>query len=187
MLPPPLNLQAWIEEHRHLLKPPVGNKCVYDGDFIVMIVGGPNARTDYHFEDGPEFFYQLEGEMVLRIQEMDDAGRGAVRDIPIRAGEMFYLPPRVPHSPQRMPDSVGLVIERKRLAQENDALMWFCIHCNHKLYEESFHLVDIEQDFFRVFERFYRDDALRTCSACGTVNPRPTRYEMDAQTQADIT
>ena len=182
MLSNPLNLQAWIEEHRHLLKPPVGNKCIVDGDYIVMIVGGPNARTDYHFEDGPEWFYQLEGEMVLRIQE-----DGSARDIPIKAGEMFYLPPHVPHSPQRMPGSIGLVIERKRLAQEDDALMWFCISCNHKLYEEFFHLVDIEQDFFRVFERFYRDDALRTCKQCSTLNPRPTRYEMDAQSQADIT
>lgn len=180
-LPGPINLQAWIDEHRHLLKPPVGNKCIVDDDYIVMIVGGPNARTDYHFEDGPEWFFQLEGEMVLRIQE-----DGAARDIPIRAGETFYLPPRVPHSPQRMPGSVGLVIERKRLPHEDDALMWFCVSCNHKLYEESFHLVDIEQDFFRVFERFYRDDHLRTCTACGTLNPRPKRYEMQG-TQADIT
>ena len=182
MLPNPINLQAWIDEHRHLLKPPVGNKCIVEGDYILMNVGGPNARTDYHYEDGPEWFYQIEGEMVLRIQE-----DGKARDVPIRAGEMFYLPPHVPHSPQRMPASIGLVIERKRLPHEDDALMWFCVNCNHRLYEEFFHLVDIEQDFFRVFERFYRDDALRTCTQCGTLNPRPTRYEMDAQSQADIT
>ena len=187
MLPAPINLQAWIDEHRHLLKPPVGNKCIVDGDYIVMIVGGPNARTDYHFEDGPEFFYQLEGEMVLRIQDDLGGTRCQVRDIPIKAGEMFYLPPRIPHSPQRMPGSIGLVIERKRLPHEDDALMWFCTSCNHKLYEEFFHLVDIEQDFFRVFEAFYRSDLLRTCAQCDTVNPRPTRYEMDAQSQADIT
>ena len=174
MLPAPIDLQAWIAGHRHLLQPPVGNKCIYDGDYIVMIVGGPNTRTDYHFEEGPEFFYQLEGEMVLRIQE-----DGAPRDIRIGAGEIFYLPPRIPH--------VGLVIERRRLAHEDDALMWFCVNCNHQVYVETFHLVDIEQDFFRVFERFYRDDALRTCAKCGTLNPRPTRYELDADSQADIT
>ena len=182
MLPNPINLQGWIDEHRHLLKPPVGNKCIVDGDYIVMVVGGPNSRTDYHFEDGPEWFYQIEGEMVLRIQE-----NGAPRDIPIKAGEMFYLPPHVPHSPQRMSGSIGLVIERKRLPHEDDALMWFCVVCNHKLYAESFHLVDIEQDFFRVFERFYRDEALRTCTQCGTLNPRPTHFDLDAQSQADIT
>ena len=181
-LPGPVDLQGWIEENRHLLKPPVGNKTIVQEDFIVMVVGGPNTRTDYHFEEGPEWFYQLEGEMVLRIQE-----DGAARDIPIRAGETFYLPPRVPHSPQRMPGSIGLVMERKRLAHEDDALMWFCINCNHKVYEEFFHLTDIEKDFFVVFERFYRDDALRTCKQCGTLNPRPSRYEMNADSQADIT
>jgi len=187
MLAAPLNLNAWIDEHRHLLKPPVGNKCIYDGDFIVMIVGGPNARTDYHFEDGPEWFYQLEGEMVLRLQEDDGSGRLVARDIPIRAGETFLLPPRTPHSPQRMENSVGLVIERKRLPHEDDGLMWFCERCNAKVYEEFFHLHDIEQDFFRVFERFYRDDALRTCKACGHLNPRPSRYELQADSEADIT
>ena len=182
MLPNPLNLQAWIEEHRHLLKPPVGNKVIYAGDFVVMVVGGPNARTDYHCDEGPEWFYQLEGEMVLRIQE-----DGAPRDIPLRAGEIFLLPPRVPHSPQRMPGSFGLVIERKRLPHEDDGLLWFCERCNHKVYEEYFHLNDIEQDFFRVFEAFYRNDDLRTCKQCGTLNPRPTRYEVQADSRADIT
>ncbi|WP_440223192.1 3-hydroxyanthranilate 3,4-dioxygenase [Dokdonella sp. MW10] len=172
MLPPPFNFQRWIDEHRHLLKPPVGNKCMVDGDFIVMIVGGPNARTDYHWDEGPEFFHQIEGEMVLRIQE-----DGGVRDVPIRAGEVFYLPPRVPHSPQRGPDSIGLVIERKRLAHEKDGLMWFCDHCNTKLYEEFFVLHDIEKDFPAVFDRFYRSREARTCKDCGHLNPAPARYD----------
>jgi len=177
-LPAPLNLQSWIEEHRHLLKPPVGNKCVYDGDFIVMVVGGPNQRTDYHWDEGPEWFYQLEGEMVLRIQEDDGSGTLAVRDIPIRAGETFLLPPRTPHSPQRMPDSVGLVIERRRLAHEKDGLQWYCERCNAKVYEEYFHLHDIEQDFPPVFDRFYSSRERRTCTACGHLNPAPSRYTM---------
>ncbi|MBN8726184.1 MAG: 3-hydroxyanthranilate 3,4-dioxygenase [Xanthomonadales bacterium] len=171
MLPAPINLQRWIDEHRHLLKPPVGNKCIVDGDFIIMIVGGPNRRSDYHFDEGPEFFHQLEGEMVLRIQE-----DGRARDVPIRAGEVFYLPPRVPHSPQRMPGSVGLVIERRRLAHEKDGLMWFCKRCNGKLYEEFFTLIDIERDFPAVFERYYRSTDARTCKACGHVDAVPDRY-----------
>ena len=103
MLAPPIDFARWIAEHRELLKPPVGNKCVYNGDFIVMVVGGPNQRTDYHWDEGPEFFHQIEGEMVLRVQE-----DGRARDIPIKAGEVFYLPPRIPHSPQRMPGSEGI-------------------------------------------------------------------------------
>lgn len=171
-LMPPIDLQRWIAEHRHLLKPPVGNKCIVDGDFIVMIVGGPNARTDYHYDEGPEFFYQLEGEMVLKVQ--DD---GQARDIPIRAGELFYLPPRVPHSPQRMADSIGLVIERRRMQGERDGLLWFCEHCNHLLFEHYFPLESIESDFPPVFDRFYGSKQARTCSECGHVNPAPARYD----------
>ena len=168
---PPFNFRKWIDENQHLLKPPVGNKCLVDGDFIVMIVGGPNQRTDYHYEEGPEFFYQLEGEMVLKLQQ-----DGAAVDVPIRAGEVFYLPPRVPHSPQRMTGSVGLVIERRRLPGEQDGLMWFCERCNYKLYEEFFALQDIEKDFPPVFEHFYTSVEHRTCGACGHLNPAPERY-----------
>lgn len=171
MITPAFNLQHWIDAHRHLLKPPVGNKCIVDGDFIIMIVGGPNARTDYHWDEGPEFFHQLEGEMVLKIQE-----GGRVRDIPIRAGEMFYLPPRIPHSPQRAADSIGLVIERKRLVHEKDGLLWYCERCNHKLFEEFFTLENVEVDFLAVFDRFYRSVERRTCEACGHLNPAPARY-----------
>lgn len=171
MWPSPIDLQAWIDEHRHLLKPPVANKCIEQGDFIVMIVGGPNQRTDYHVEDGPEFFYQLEGEMVLKIQH-----EGRAQDVPIRAGQVYYLPPRVPHSPQRMPGSIGLVIERKRLAHEVDGLQWYCERCNHRLYEEYFALENIETQFGAVFDRFYSSVERRTCSACGHLNPAPARY-----------
>lgn len=181
-LPAPFNLQDWIEANRHLLKPPVGNKCLFDGEFLVMAVGGPNQRTDYHVDEGPEWFHQLEGEMVLRIQE-----DGAARDIPIRAGETFLLPPRVPHSPQRMAGSVGLVVERKRLPHEKDGLQWYCERCNHKLYEEFFTLEDIEQDFPPVFDRFYRSEARRTCDSCGHRNPRPANYDDDPDSLADIT
>ena len=170
MLNLPINLQGWIAEHRHLLKPPVGNKCIVDGDFIVMIVGGPNARSDYHYDEGPEFFYQLEGEMVLKVQ--DD---GVARDIPIRAGELFYLPPKVPHSPQRLANSIGLVIERRRLPHEKDGLLWFCERCNHKLYEEYFTLDSIERDFPPVFQRYYASLDARTCKACGTVQAVPEK------------
>ena len=110
--------------------------------------------------------------MTLRIQE-----DGKPRDIPIRAGETFLLPPKVPHSPQRAEGSIGLVIERKRLEHEKDGLLWFCEECNHKLYEEYFELKDIELDLPPVFDRFYASEEHRTCSACGHLNPRPARYD----------
>src|SRR5215218_1989248 len=157
-----LNLHQWIEEHRHLLKPPVANKKVFPtDDFIVMVVGGPNARKDFHVEDGPEFFYQLEGEIVVHtIQD------GKRVDIPLKAGDVFNLPPRVPHSPERFPNSIGLVIERKRTEGEKDGLQWYCEKCDTLLYEEFFPLKNIETDFKAVFDRFYGSEQLRTCKKC---------------------
>ncbi len=161
------NFQRWIDRNRDKLKPPVCNQQVFeDNDFIVMVVGGPNTRDDYHVEEGPEFFYQLEGEMILKtVQD------GERVDIPIRAGEVLLLPPRVPHSPQRGPGSVGLVVERKRLASELDGFQWFCDSCGHKLYEEFLYVDDIVAQLPPVFERFYASEANRTCGRCGTIKP----------------
>jgi 3-hydroxyanthranilate 3,4-dioxygenase len=170
MLPLPLDFNKWINEHKHLLKPPVANKCIYDGDFIVMVVGGPNSRKDYHVDPGPEFFYQLEGEMVLWTQQ-----DGRRVDVPIKAGEVYLLPSFVPHSPQRMAGGIGLVIERKRVGQEQDGLQWYCDACNHKLYEEFFRLENIETQFPPVFDRFYADVAKRTCIKCNAVMAVPTK------------
>jgi 3-hydroxyanthranilate 3,4-dioxygenase len=162
------NLQRWIDEHRHLLQPPVGNKRVFrDGDFIIMVVGGPNARQDYHVDPGQEFFYQLEGDMLLKT--MQD---GRAVDVPIRQGEVLLIPSRLPHSPQRRANTVGLVIERQRRPGELDGFRWYCETCGNLLYEEFFELTDIEKQFPPVFERFYASRERRTCTRCGTVMER---------------
>ena len=163
----PFNLQKWVDDNRHLLKPPVGNKQVYRGndDYIVMVVGGPNGRKDYHFEDGEELFYQLEGDITLKIINED----GKPEDIPIKEGEMFLLPPRIPHSPQRPANTIGLVIERYRREGEKDKLMWFCENCNNKLHEASFELKDIVAELPVVIKKFMDSESLRTCDNCGTV------------------
>ena len=168
---PPLNFREWIENHRHELKPPVGNRVIWkEGDFICMVVGGPNSRTDFHYDEGPEFFHQLEGDMILKVHEA-----GEIRDIRICEGEIFLLPPRVPHSPQRFENTVGLVIERKRMPGEEDGLLWYCEQCHNLLYEEYFVLEDIETQFQGVFEKYYGDPGLRTCSRCGHLNPTPPK------------
>jgi 3-hydroxyanthranilate 3,4-dioxygenase len=165
------NFKAWIDEHRHLLQPPVCNQQVFEeNDFIVMVVGGPNNRSDYHYDEGPEFFYQLEGEMLLRT--IQDLGRV---DIPIREGEILLLPPRVPHSPQRFANTVGLVVERKRLPDELDGFMWFCENCDHKLYEEYLYISDIVAQLPPIFERFYASKEHRRCGNCGTVMAKPRK------------
>lgn len=165
----PLNLQQWVEENRELLKPPVGNKCVWEnGDFIVMVVGGPNNRKDFHYNETPEFFYQLEGEINLRI--MID---GIPQDIPIKEGEIYLLPPKVPHSPQRPANTIGLVIESKRPSGMRDALQWYCESCGHALYSEEFTLENIVDDLPRIFGHFYQDLAKRTCQQCGAIMSPP--------------
>ena len=165
------NLQQWIDEHRDALQPPVCNQQLFeDDDFIVMIVGGPNSRDDYHIDEGPEFFYQLEGEMLLRT--MQDGKR---IDITIAAGAVLLLPPRLPHSPQRFADTVGLVVERKRLAHELDGFVWYCDNCDNKLYEEFLYIDDIVGQLPPIFERFYRSREHRRCDQCGTVKQEPAK------------
>jgi len=157
------NLHAWIEAHREFLKPPVCNAQVFhESDFIIMVVGGPNSRTDYHDDPGEEFFYQLEGDMLLKT--MQD---GEPRDIAIRAGEILLLPKHVPHSPQRFANTVGLVIERQRAPEERDGFLWYCEHCHTQLYAEYLHVSDIVTQLPPVFERFYTSVAHRTCKHCG--------------------
>ena len=169
----PFNLQQWIEDNRDLLKPPVGNKNLYveAGDFIVMIVGGPNARKDYHYNETEELFYQLKGNIIVKVQD-----QGKAVEIPINEGEMFLLPAKVPHSPIRSEGSVGLVIERKREKNDKDGLMWFSDTANALLYEEYFHLTNIEKDFLPVFKRFYSNEKLRTCPVTGEVMEVDERY-----------
>ncbi|HJL92665.1 MAG TPA: 3-hydroxyanthranilate 3,4-dioxygenase [Woeseiaceae bacterium] len=162
------NFQEWIEENRHLLKPPVNNQQVFeDNDFIVMVVGGPNTRTDYHYDPGPEFFYQLEGDMLLRTIQNDKRV-----DIPIKEGEILLLPPEVPHSPQRYKDTVGLVVERQRLETELDGFLWFCNNCDYKIFEEYLYITDIVGQLPPVFERFNSLEENRTCKNCGDIMPK---------------
>lgn len=160
----PFNLQKWIDENREDLKPPVGNRNLYReaGDYIVMIVAGPNARKDYHYNETEELYYQLEGNIVVRIQE-----DGKPVDIPINEGEMFLLPAKVPHSPMRSEGSIGLVIELKRKPGERDGLMWFCDNCNNDLHASYFELKNIEKDFLPRFKEYYGSEEMRTCSNCG--------------------
>jgi 3-hydroxyanthranilate 3,4-dioxygenase len=169
----PFNLQKWIDEHRHELKPPVGNRNLYReaGDYIVMIVAGPNARKDYHYNEPEELFYQLEGNINVRIQE-----DGKAVDILLGPGDMYLHPAKVPHSPMRSEGSIGLVIECKRKEGDIDGLLWFCDQCNEKLHETYFPLTNIEKDFLPRFKEFYNSKDMRSCSNCGHVMDVDPRF-----------
>ncbi len=169
----PFNIHQWIEQHRAELKPPVGNRNLYHDaeDFIVMVVAGPNARKDYHYNETEEWYFQLEGDINVRIQE-----DGRAVDIPIREGEIFLLPAKTPHSPMRPAGTIGLVIEAKRKSGEQDGLMWFCEKCNHKLHDTYFPLTNIEKDFIPRFRQFYASTDMRTCKNCGFVMEADPRF-----------
>ncbi len=162
------NFQKWIDEHRHLLKPPVGNRQIWeDADLMVTVVGGPNKRTDYHDDPVEEFFYQLEGNMVLKLYDGKE-----FYDVPIREGEIFLLPPHVRHSPQRPEEgSIGLVVEPKRQTGEFDAIEWYCFECGTLVHRAELQLTSIVDDLPPVYEKFYNSEQDRTCPKCKTVHP----------------
>ena len=165
----PINFKNWINDNRHLLKPPVGNKVVYeDTDFMIMIVGGPNTRKDYHVDPIEEFFYQLEGDMVLRIRE-----DGKPKDIVIKEGEIFLLPKNIPHSPQRFSNTVGLVVEYKRKIGEVDSFQWYCDDCHALLHEVDVQLKDIVKQLPPLFDAFWDNENARTCSQCSAYLEKP--------------
>jgi 3-hydroxyanthranilate 3,4-dioxygenase len=165
-LPMPINLQAWIDENRALLQPPVGNVCLHNSHFLVMVVGGPNARTDFHVNPGEELFFQVQGDIVLRVIE-----DGQPRDLPIRQGELFLLPAGVPHSPQRPAGTVGLVVEQPKAHSEAHHLRWFCKNCGAVLHDVEFHPVDLGKQIKAMLGEFNSRVDLRTCKKCGTVQP----------------
>jgi 3-hydroxyanthranilate 3,4-dioxygenase len=164
----PINLQDWIDENRHLLKPPVGNKTLAVGkDFIIMIVGGPNSRTDFHVDPYEEWFYQLKGNI-----HVDVVVDGKATTVEIHEGETFLLPGNTPHSPQRPEEgSIGLVIERVREEGTLEKFQWYCPNCTALVHEVELQVRDIVTDLPPVFTAFYADEQARVCKECGTVHP----------------
>jgi 3-hydroxyanthranilate 3,4-dioxygenase len=166
---PPINLNNWIEENRHLFKPPVSNRYLYDGrDFFVMVIKGPNARNDFHLVDSEEYFYQLKGDIKVRIRE----GNRIVDHI-VREGETFFIPPNVPHSPQRPPDTLGVVVERRRPPGEKEHVIFYCENCGALVEDIHFDCADIVEHFSKAMLDFWNDDARRTCKKCGTKVSKP--------------
>ncbi|MHC4065350.1 MAG: 3-hydroxyanthranilate 3,4-dioxygenase [Planctomycetota bacterium] len=165
----PVNLGQWVEENRHLLKPPVGNRYLYRGkDFFVMIIGGPNARNDFHVTASEEFFYQVKGEITVRIRE-----DGQIKDFRVKEGDTFFIPPNVPHSPQRPPGTIGMVVERERPPGEREHLVFYCEECGELVHDIEFDCRDIVEHFKQTMEEFWVDDEKRTCQNCGTRVERP--------------
>ncbi|KAL1311703.1 hypothetical protein AAFC00_001805 [Neodothiora populina] len=171
----PLNLPKWLETNKHLLQPPINNYCVYQDPMTVMVVGGPNARTDYHINETPEFFYQYKGRMLLKV--VDD---GAFRDIYINEGELFLLPSNTPHNPVRFADTVGIVIEQPRPEGSLDRLRWYCQGCGEQVHEAAFFCTDLGSQIKEAVNSFRDNEKDRVCKKCGEVcdvSPKPEVME----------
>ncbi len=162
------NFNKWIEANQHLLKPPVGNRQIWeDADLMVTVVGGPNERTDYHDDPVEEFFYQLKGKIVLKV--IDD---GKFYEVPLSPGDIFLMPPHVRHSPQRPEEgSIGLVVEPKRQPQQLDAFEWYCFECQTRIHQVELSLQSIVKDLPPLFQAFYANDEARKCKNCGAIHP----------------
>lgn len=170
----PFSLIDWVTQNKHLLKPPVSNQVLYGDvskDFIVMVVGGPNARNDFHVNDGDEIFYQLAGQIVVRTIE-----EGKIVDNHLGPGDMLLVPGGRPHNPCRTADSVGLVIERPRKSGELDGFQWYCDQCGHQLHAHFAEITDIVNQLPPIMEAFQSNLDLRTCQQCGTVSPLPKPF-----------
>lgn len=165
VLASPINITKWIEENGDLLKPPVNNFCLHRGGFTIMIVGGPNERSDYHINQTPEYFHQLKGTMCLKV--VDD---GEFKDIFINEGDSFLLPGNVPHNPCRYEDTIGIVVEQDRPEGVNDKVRWYCSKCEKPIHEVEFYLTDLGTQIKEAIVAFDADIKARTCDNCGTVN-----------------
>lgn len=165
MLGAPININKWIEENGHLLQPPVNNYCLHRGGFTIMIVGGPNERTDYHVNQTPEYFHQLKGTMCLKV--VDD---GEFKDIFITEGDSFLLPGNTPHNPVRYADTIGLVVEQDRPEGVNDKIRWYCSNCQDIVHEIEFYLTDLGTQIKQGIEDFDSNEDNKTCKKCGTMN-----------------
>nr|CAG8433956.1 14555_t:CDS:2 [Entrophospora candida]CAG8504456.1 13616_t:CDS:2 [Entrophospora candida] len=162
----PINFLSWLKENEHKLQPPVNNLLIQRGDFIIMAVGGPNARTDYHVNQTEEWFYQYKGDMILKVVEDGHV----FKDIPIKEGDMFLLSANTPHNPVRFANTIGIVIERNRRPEEIDKLRWYCEECKNVVYEESFHCHDLGTQLKPVIEKYAKNEDLRLCKKCGHLN-----------------
>lgn len=169
----PLAVEAWVDGHPDLFAPPVANRVLWPGgDFVTMVVRGPNARNDFHVDPGDEIFHQLRG--TLRIDLMVEGDR--VTRL-VHEGEMLLVPGGVPHAPMRAAGTLGLVIERPRSPDEFDELRWYCERCGSLVHTARFHVDDIEIELASALAAFNGDQALRTCGDCGEVMAVPGPFE----------
>lgn len=176
-----LNVDQWIEENKDSFVPPVCNKLMHGaGQLKIMFIGGPNQRKDYHIEEGEEFFFQLKGDMCLKIVEKD-----AHKDVEIKEGECYLHPSRIPHSPQRFENTVGLVIERERSKEEFDGLRYYIDGTTDPLWEEWFYCYDLGIQLGPVIKKYFASEEHKTGKPPPGKVFDPPPVEIDVTTATD--
>lgn len=168
----PINVEKWITANQDAFLPPVCNKLMHFSQLNIMFVGGPNVRKDYHIEEGEELFFQLKGDMCLKVVE-----NGKHKDVHIKEGEMFLLPARIPHSPQRQANTVGLVVERRRLPTESDCLRYYVDNSTATLIERWFHCKDLGSELVPIIKEIMETKPFKTGK------PDPTEIAKEAPFQ----
>lgn len=174
---PPMDFAKWIEDNKDDLKPPVSNKQLFTDseDVILFVSGGPNTRNDYHVNATEELFYQLKGDIAVRVRPLDGS---PPRDVVVKEGEMWLLPRWVPHRPQRPEGTVGLIVEFPR-GEHEDALRWYCDNCDELVHEAKWKLKKIDEDLAVIMEDFWGGpEERRTCKKCGTVIQRAGEFSL---------
>ena len=174
----PFNLMKWIEDHKDEFKMPVMNKQFYKeaNDVIVFVSMGPNTRNDYHVNPTEELFYQLQGDIAVRVRPLDGS---EPHDVVIREGEMWLCPRMVPHRPQRPDGTLGLIVEFPRPEGTTDGLRWYCENDKHLVYEAAFRLQHIDEDLHKIMDEFWNGpEENRTCKECGTVVQRASQFQL---------
>ncbi len=175
----PFNLMKWIADHEEEFRPPVMNKQFYReaDDVIVFVSLGPNMRNDYHVNPTEELFYQLKGDIALRLRPLDGS---PPHDVVIREGDMFLIPRQVPHRPQRPDNTIGLIVEFPRPEGTMDRLCWYCNRDEHLVHEAEFRLQHIDKDLHKIMNHFWNGpETIRTCGECGTVIERAGEFTLD--------
>ncbi len=164
------NFHKWIDENEERLKPPVNNQLLHeDSGMIVMIVGGPNTRVDFHDDPVEEWFFQVRGDMMLKIAD------NGIHDVPIREGEVFMLPPHTIHAPQRpQAGSIGIVVEAPRMFGMKEGFEWYCFECESRVHRIEVALPDasgIVTALPGIYDAFHDDEQARKCPQCGALHP----------------
>ncbi|MGD1914817.1 MAG: 3-hydroxyanthranilate 3,4-dioxygenase [Phycisphaerales bacterium] len=181
---PTINLLKWIDEHPEAFTPPVMNKQFFheSSDAIIFVSKGPTTRNDFHVNPTEELFYQLKGDIAVRVRPLDGS---PPHNVIVREGELFLLPRWVPHRPQRPAGTLGLIVEFPRGFDENgnpqkDGLQWYCPQDDELVYEDYFELKHIDRDLHRIMDDFWDGpEERRTCKECGYVITRAPEFEMD--------